>query len=104
MKMKNNTGHFYYSELQKQRVTEMNAIAKMTTFNNYALIDGKIVLYTEWQDDNVGSNFPDAVYLGFGEYHHNEIVSKGENIFPPLDTLPQMMMYAQEKMEWPDVI
>lgn len=57
-------GHFYYSQTQKQLSNH--------GWINFAQIDGRIVEYTEWQEERHGSHFDDAVYLGEGEFHHTE--------------------------------
>jgi hypothetical protein len=65
--------HFYYSEKQDQEHKKLFDEGKIDSYQEcYAYIDGKVVLYSEQQQPNVGSNWDDAVYLGQGHYHHAE--------------------------------
>lgn len=98
-----NTGHFYYSEQQDARCREMAERGLCAYRQNYALIEGEVVRYSEWINSEHGANFDDAVYLGFGEYHHGDTIIQS----PRLDIATMAkrgLEYCQEQLEWPEVI
>jgi hypothetical protein len=68
--------HYYYSKEQEELYIETNEIMLEVTKKrkNYCLVEDKEQLYTECKTTNSkdrpenGSNFPDAIYLGTGNY------------------------------------
>lgn len=75
-----------------------------THFENFALIEGQIVRYSEMTDGDHGSNFEDAVYLGEGKWHHANVVRRSTGALTHLDKCKALARLCEERMEWPDVV
>lgn len=104
-------GHFYYSEKQHRQSVEMAHRGFCSHQDNYAVIDGKTVLYSEWQSgENKGSNWEDAVYLGYGTYSHAENRIEEKHNVSLHNKVSEFLTFAKEKLEekaldeWPEII
>ena len=68
--MSNLIGDFYYYSANQEKILHRIALANpdLHHFKNYALIEGKIVLYTSYRHVEFDHTkyFPDSVFLGRG--------------------------------------
>jgi hypothetical protein len=110
------TGHFWYSEKQRQNNVRMYEQG-IGSFNhdNFCIIEGKTMIYTEMnsQEKFSSSKWDDKIYLGFGKYSHNVQRPEPRNRpkYSPLERLSVSMEYAKKMLaeqkqddEWPDII
>jgi hypothetical protein len=74
-------GHFYYSDKQKEVYKAIAQDGYDSLYENYALVDGKVVEYTEMRllDDERELFFDDVKYLGVGTPHSVYEIIEVEN-------------------------
>lgn len=98
-------GRFYWSDKQNAIMRETAQATGSDCYKCFALIDGKVVEYSEMQsgDNYSGSNWPDAIYLGEGVYHRSERVL-AKVPMPEMQRMKALLDICKRELEWPEFI
>ena len=67
--------HFWYSKKQEKMMSKMCIDSQCSPeLNNFSLINGTVVLYSEANPKSTpAGNWDDYIYLGMGKFSHSEI-------------------------------